>query len=319
MGQSIDLVRLIRQLEQAEGHCLDRNTLCSQLSITQDELLDTVEDALVYGVQIEEVSDAFLLEQPVDLLDQDVIYKGVTGAGRVEVLSQIDSTNSYMLRNAALLASGDTVLAEIQTAGRGRRGNRWHTAFGRQLMLSTCIVFDSLDTITGLSLGIGVAVAQSVEHFSRKEIKLKWPNDIYYNEKKIGGILIETVPYNGKVKAVIGVGVNVYEDDLGDIGKNYTSVYDSKEKIPDSFSRNELAIQLINRIKKICRMYVQSQRAAVIEAFEARDYLLGRMVCVEHENGVCQGRAAGIDENGSLKIVSSRGESLISSGHITFI
>ncbi|MGN0895059.1 MAG: biotin--[acetyl-CoA-carboxylase] ligase [Succinivibrio sp.] len=318
MGQSIELIEFIRLLLSAHRYKLSRVTVHEKLSKTPKEMLNLIRECKGYGVIIRSTSNYYQLKTEVDLLDQDVIFKGVSGSGRVEVLPQIDSTNSYMLRNSEYLASGDTVLSEIQTAGRGRRGNQWHTSFGKQLMLSTCYVFDRIEAMSGLSLGIGVAVAQSIESFSKKEIQLKWPNDIYYKDRKVGGILIETVPSRGKVKAVIGVGLNIYSDKLDNISQRYTSIYitDSRERVPQAFSRNSISIELINRIKHICQMYEQGDIAPVIEAFEARDFLFGRKIKVEIDQEMCEGYAAGVDKTGSLKIVNKEGQHLISSGHI---
>ena len=221
-----------------------------------------------------------------------------------------------MLKNSKFLASGDTVIAECQEAGRGRRGGRWHSTFGKQLTMSLCYIFDDFNKLEGLSVGIGVAVAQAVERFGFEDILLKWPNDIYKDLKKFGGILIETVPHKNKIKAIIGVGLNVYADEFSNIDKDYTSIFETQ---PEGFKRNDLAVQLINNIKKVCHEFNDNNKKMIIESFKARDELLGRNIRVENEQGIFEGRAAGVDPHGSLLLTSEDNVISIRSGHITYI
>lgn len=144
----------------------------------------------------------------------------------IDVLPQCDSTNAVLMSRAEIGApSGTVVVAEEQTAGRGRRGRAWIAAPGDSLTFSVLWRFAPGTLPMGLSLAAGVAVARALEkmlHGSVKKvgaddtvqqgmsgvkIALKWPNDILLNGKKLGGILIELVP-GAPHAAVIGIGIN---------------------------------------------------------------------------------------------------------------
>ena len=315
MEQSLVMLALLQLLNEESDKSLDKETLLSQLGITEELLKICIEQLALLNCKIKVEGETLELEDPVDLLDQNYIYRHVKGRGRVEVLPSVDSTNTYMLNNSSFLVSGDTVIAEIQTAGRRRRGGKWHSSLGKQLTLSICYEFDSLDKIEGLSVGIGVAVAKAVEKLVEQDVLVKWPNDIYKHNGKLGGILIETKMANNKVKAIIGIGLNVYKDHFAQLKREYASIC---ENIQEGFSRNELAIEIINHVKEVCAQFALGDRNEVIESFKDRDALVGRNIQVQNEQGTFEGESVGVDKTGAL-LLENNGQVLkIRSGHISF-
>jgi len=152
-------------------------------------------------------------------LDLAVITRALGAAAcrfDIDILAACDSTNRLLLARAEAGApSGAVVVAEQQTAGRGRRGRNWISAAGDSLTFSLLWRFVPGTSPAGLSLAVGVAVAQAVEKVgdgatADSGIQLKWPNDILLRHGKLGGILVELVPGqpHGAVAAVIGVGIN---------------------------------------------------------------------------------------------------------------
>ena len=107
--------------------------------------------------------------------------------------------------------SGLVCTAEQQTAGRGRRGREWISPFGRNLYVSTVWEFtQGAAALEGLSLAVGVAVAQALKGLGLPEVQLKWPNDIQHEGKKLGGVLLEMVgDASRQCQVVVGIGVNV--------------------------------------------------------------------------------------------------------------
>ena len=138
----------------------------------------------------------------------------------IDILPQCGSTNAILLARAEAGApSGSTVVALEQTSGRGRRGRTWISSIGNSLTFSMLWRFPADTAIAGLSLAVGVAVARALEKVGADAtaapsgspspaIRLKWPNDLLQDGKKLGGILIELVPGNRNA-AVIGIGVNL--------------------------------------------------------------------------------------------------------------
>ncbi|WP_242463408.1 biotin--[acetyl-CoA-carboxylase] ligase [Rhodocyclus tenuis] len=133
--------------------------------------------------------------------------------GRVdaEVLAECDSSNSVLLERAAHGApSGAVVIAERQTAGRGRRGRVWRAAAGDSLTFSLLWRFGGdISRLAGLSLAVGVALARALESCGVRGVALKWPNDLLLDGGKLGGVLIELASERGATAAVIGIGINL--------------------------------------------------------------------------------------------------------------
>jgi len=316
LGKPLDILKIIKLLNNAPDLTLDKTLLMTALDASEEDLFSLVKNLSVYSDVIVFENDKFHLKDKVDLLDDMSIFKRVEGSGRIAILDTVDSTNTFMIKNASMLASGDVVIAEIQSDGRGSRGGKWHSGLGKQLTLSVCYIFDSFDKLQGLSVGIGVATAISIERFGFENVLLKWPNDVYLDTLKVGGILIETVPYKNKVKAIIGVGLNVYDDDFGELIRDYGSMY--KEK-PENFKRNDLAAALINNIKKTCEDFNNGSKRMIFESFKARDEMLGKMIQVDNVQGTFVGRAAGIDNTGALLLAQDDKKISIRSGHITYL
>ena len=135
----------------------------------------------------------------------------VLPAFTVEVLAQIDSTNTELMRRARAGQTAPTLLvAERQTAGRGRLGRDWHSATAPQdgalasLTFSLGMALPAMD-FSGLSLAAGLAVVQSLH----PALRLKWPNDVWVHDRKLGGILIETAAAGDQRFLVVGVGLNI--------------------------------------------------------------------------------------------------------------
>jgi BirA family biotin operon repressor/biotin-[acetyl-CoA-carboxylase] ligase len=316
LGKPLDILKIIKLLNNAPDLTLDKNLLMTALDASEEDLYSTVKNLSVYSDAITVENDKFSLKEKIDLLDDMSIFKRVEGSGRIAILDAVDSTNTFMIKNASMLASGDVVIAEIQSEGRGSRGGKWHSGLGKQLTLSVCYIFDSFEKLQGLSVGIGVATAISIERFGFENILLKWPNDVYMDTLKVGGILIETVPYKDKVKAIIGVGLNVYDDDFGELTRDYGAMY---SKQPDNFKRNDLAAALINNIKRTCEDFNKGSKRMIFESFKARDEMLGKMIQVDNVQGSFVGRAAGIDNTGALLLAQDDKKISIRSGHITYL
>ena len=149
------------------------------------------------GVEIRaEPGRGYALAQPLDLLDTHAIRSGLpasdaAGLASCEVAWEIDSTNAELLRRHAT-AGVQVLLAESQTAGRGRRGRAWASPLAAHLYLSLQRRFDGgVAALSGLSIAVGVAAAEALRALGFAQVGLKWPNDLLAGDRKLGGILIE--------------------------------------------------------------------------------------------------------------------------------
>jgi BirA family biotin operon repressor/biotin-[acetyl-CoA-carboxylase] ligase len=150
-------------------------------------------------------------------------------------LHEVDSTNNYAakLLSEGKLAHGTVILAEHQTAGRGQRGRSWQSVGSKQFTGTFFLKTDflSVDHLCYLNMGIALSVRAMVQTFTRKKVSIKWPNDIFIENHKIAGILIETNWKNGRVEgAIVGIGVNITP--VQSVGYA-TSLEELSGKLPD--------------------------------------------------------------------------------------
>lgn len=313
MGYPIGYLAVIKHLNDCKNLSLRIDELSEILKINKEKILSSIKKFNELFDLVEISEETLILKRKLDLLDEELIFKQIVGSGRVLVLESVDSTNTYMLKNSSNVISGDTLLTEIQTAGRGRRGGKWFSGFARQLTFSISYVFDDISKIQGLSIGVGVAVAKAIESFGIKGIKIKWPNDIYINDCKVGGILIEVATDGSKVKAVIGVGINVYTDNLAVTDRRYSSI---AENPTETFNRNLLAVKLINSIKDACLSFSNDDREKLFSEFDKRDYLKGKNISIQTEQGIVEGVALGIDYTGAIQLKNNDEVCSVTVGHI---
>ena len=115
MGKPLDILKIIKLLNNAPDLTLDKNLLMTALDASEEDLYSTVKNMSVYSDAITVEDDKFSLKEKIDLLDDMSIFKRVEGSGRIAILDAVDSTNTIMIKNASMLASGDVVIAEIQS------------------------------------------------------------------------------------------------------------------------------------------------------------------------------------------------------------
>lgn len=190
--------------------------VAAALGVTRATIWNAVREAGELGIEVESVRGrGYRLDDPPVWLDAAAVAKLLGPRARrfhVEVVEHVDSTNSALLERAEAGGAPGTVLAtELQSAGRGRRGRSWASGLGGALTFSLLWRFEQgAAALTGLSLVVGLAVARALASLGAADVRLKWPNDILHQGRKLGGILIEVRgDALGPTAAVIGIGLNV--------------------------------------------------------------------------------------------------------------
>lgn len=232
----------------------------------------------------------------------------------IEHLDSCTSTNTLLLERASAKAPrGLTLLADEQTAGRGRRGRTWFSAPGHSLLFSTLWRFKRSTPMMGLSLAVGVAVAEALEDLGMEGVGLKWPNDLWLFGHKLGGVLIELVFDADSVLAVIGCGVNLYRhpDWQSQIDQDYTAMDVAMNPPPP---RELLLGSILRQLADVLARFEREGFAALQDEWNRRNALQGLPVRVSSENGEHHGICGQAMEDGTLELLADNGAHLKISG-----
>ena len=295
----------------ADGQVHSGEWLAAELRQTRAAVWKGVERLRALGIDVQALARrGYRLAEPVELLDAGRIRAQLSTQSAahlrgLELLFDVDSTNTRLLASAAPPpGSADVCIAELQHAGRGRLGRRWIAPFGGSLAMSlgwTCS--DVVRTLPALSLGVGVAVSRALGRVGAEGISLKWPNDIWFNDRKLGGVLIELRgEAGGPAHVVVGVGVNVSLPDevLREVesgGSAVAAVADACRQPP---SRNLLAGAILDELLSMLLQYERFGFAAFRDAWTALDGLSGRPAQVIVGQSSILGIARGVDADGAL-------------------
>jgi len=312
----------------ADGEFHSGTELADALGISRSAIWKQLSGLAELGLQHSAVSGkGYRLDNPLELLDVSKINEVVTDqAGALissfEIHDQIDSTNRYLVeRSQNNGLSGSVCFAEYQTAGKGRRGRQWVSPYGSNIYLSILWRFQQGPAaISGLSLAIGVAVIRALKQHQISNIGLKWPNDIYSQGKKLGGILVEVSgETEGPCSAVIGLGLNLFlpETQAEGITQAWTDL--SKITGQSQLSRNQLAGILLNHLLPVIAEYESDGIQAYLDEWRSYDCLSGKSATLFIGQQQFEGIVQGIDDNGMLLIKRPDGNvQTFASGEVSF-
>ena len=239
----------------------------------------------------------------------------------LEVVAEIGSTNDTVMEaGQAGEPEGFAILADRQTAGRGRRGRSWVSAAGVGLYTSVLLRPQQLPArIPLLTLVGGLAVAEAVEHIALVAPRLKWPNDVLVEGRKVAGILAEMASTDGKVgPVVIGMGINVNhrpQDFPAELLPTATSLFLVTGK---TLPRGQLAAALFNALDRWYQAFREGDDEAILTAGRQRSAILGRRVTVYADEECWQGIATDLDDDGAL-VVREEGGAIrrVIAGHVS--
>ncbi|RSM26932.1 biotin--[acetyl-CoA-carboxylase] synthetase [Aeromonas salmonicida] len=259
----------------------------------------------------------YRLAVPMALYDQAQL-QALAPMAPVHCFPVIDSTNQYLLERVNQLQSGESCLAECQTAGRGRRGKPWVSPFGCQLILSMYWRLEQgMAAAMGLSLAVGVAVVQALESLGYPGVELKWPNDLYYQGRKLAGILVEMSGSAGaSCNLVIGVGLNLAMPARE--GERIDQAWSELRHIqPELVDRNLLAARMLGHLQQAMLTFEQQGLSHFVDDWNRLDHFAGRPVRLLMGEQEIRGIARGIDDRGALRLETSEGIKFYLGGEIS--
>ena len=231
----------------------------------------------------------------------------------VDWLAECNSTNTVLLERAANGApSGSVLVADNQTAGRGRRGRHWLSSPDCSLTFSLLWRLPPAVRSTGLSLAVGLAVAQALEYLGIRGTGLKWPNDIWLHGRKLGGVLIEVAFDNNGLGLIIGIGLNLRHDpDWQDqLDQASAALSDDGAQFP----REVVLAAILHQLASTLDRFNQEGFSTLRAGWCARNALLGLPVRVSSENGEHTGICGDVAADGSLILHAACGAHLLISG-----
>lgn len=316
----LNMQPLLRLLQDGRFHSgealgealgISRSAVWKQLQVLEAE----------FGLSIHKVRGrGYQLQNPLILLDQQRLSVSHVAQGwPVTVLQSVDSTNAEVLR---LLAAGESapflLLAEQQTAGRGRRGRNWVSPFAENMYYSLIIRIDGgMRQVEGLSLVVGLALLKAIEQLGVGNAGLKWPNDVLVEGQKIAGILLEMSGDPGDVcHVVIGVGVNVnmtvVEADA--ITQAWTSLSNVLGRPVD---RNQLVEFFSAHLRRYIDVHMRNGFAALQAEWQDNHLWQGRMATLTAGQTPIKGEILGVDATGAIRLRVDGEERSFSGGELS--
>jgi BirA family biotin operon repressor/biotin-[acetyl-CoA-carboxylase] ligase len=314
--------------ELADGRFHSGEALAAALGVSRSAIWKAAAALKALGSELHAVRNrGYRLARGAEPLDPAKIRERLARetrehVARIDVAWSIDSTNSALLARANP-ADGvaEVLLAEYQTAGRGRRGRLWLAPPGGALCLSMSWTFGEVPQELGaLGLAIGVCALRALRAHGIDAVTLKWPNDLLIGERKLGGVLIDLRAESaGPASVVIGIGINLT---LGaaltaQIAQSGTAATDLTSVLQPLPGRNALAASLVSACVTGLRAFAREGLKPFIEDWRAVDALRGRAVNVSAADGVARGVARGIDLRGALMLETPQGLRRFISGDVT--
>ncbi|HLF97500.1 MAG TPA: bifunctional biotin--[acetyl-CoA-carboxylase] ligase/biotin operon repressor BirA [Methylococcaceae bacterium] len=306
--------KLLRQM--AEGRFRSGAELAETLGISRTAVWKHLEAFDELGLELLRVRGrGYRLAEPLELLDEETLLAALSVPARaclaaLELHDELDSTNTRLMQTARETGGhGIVCLAERQSAGRGRSGRNWVSPFAANLYLSVLWRFEEgHGAAAGISLAVGVAVARAVRRCGLEGVGLKWPNDLLWQERKLGGILVEaTGESHGPCSVVIGVGLNVHMSAAAGSGIDQPWV-DCREVAGRRVSRNQLAAALLDELLPLLRDYPATGLARHLPAWREHSCMLGRPVVLRLGDARIHGVAEEVGADGLLYLRLENGE-----------
>lgn len=298
----LQLVKILADGEFHSGEQIGQALGMSRAAI--NKYMQTLRD---WGLDVFTVTGkGYSLPASLQLLDAEAIAKNLPQGG-VTVLPVVDSTNQYLMDRIGTLRSGEACVAEFQQAGRGRRGRQWFSPFGSNLYLSMYWRLEQGPAAAvGLSLAVGIVMAEVLRELGAKEVKVKWPNDLYINDRKLAGILVELTGKTGDAaNVVIGAGINLAmrDPDSSVVNQRWANLTEGGLNI----DRNLLVARLLAALRSTLGQFEQQGLAPFVSRWRALDNFIDRPVKLLMGERQIFGIARGIDKQGAL-LLEQNGE-----------
>ena len=318
MKNELSIIRKI-----ADGTPHNKNDLLNLIP-SESQLLRIIRNIKEMGLSIKEENDCYRLETPLELLSGSIIYSHLEQFDNrkniaISVDDILESTSNkfhpYDIDDNSVKVS----ITEYQLSGRGRENRQWFSPFGSGICFSIFQETTNIKSPIGLSVYLGVKILDCLENLGLKGIKVKWPNDFYFNNKKLGGLLIELNQNSSdNLVATVGLGINYrlpsnhkWDDTLLHSATDIHSIKDDIE-----IGRNFLTSKLINLVTNSLDSFNEKSLKDLQLVWCNLDMLFGKQLKIQVGDHIYQGVDGGIDSQGQLILDNNGMSKKVISGHI---
>lgn len=299
-----NLIKITELLNDGQYH--DGTSIGNHLNITRAAVWKLIKKLEQYAIPLSSVKGkGYRLESPLVLLNAKKIKAKLHHRSvQLAILEKVNSTNDYLKQFTPQNKKIRVCLAETQEQGKGRLKRQWYSPFGENIYFSILYPFEKdIGELSGLSLVVALAICHAIESTIQLEahfLKVKWPNDVLVNQKKLAGTLIEIqAESNGSCQVIIGVGINVNMKNSSkkDISQHWSSLLNTTGQYHD---RNDLCAALIDSLIDYLERFSSGTFASFMEEWQKRDCLVNFPIAVisasKHQEGICMG----VDVHGHL-------------------
>lgn len=297
--------RQILALLSAE-HFVSGEHLAQTLGISRSAISQQVEAMAAFGIDVYSVKGkGYKLANPIALIDEASLLNRLDS--RCFYFNEIPSTNGFLLSHGQELKSGDICVAEYQSAGRGRRGRTWQSPYGHHIYASMYWRLEQgMQQAMGLSLVVACSIVSVLKAMGVTGLGLKWPNDIYLDNKKLAGILVELINSQDKAcQLVLGFGINMsMSASQGELIEQPWSDLSTQGSMPD---KTELIIALHKQLRKDLTLFEAQGLGGFIGRWQEDDLFMGREVTLLMAPKEVTGTYRGIDAQGAVLVETPYG------------
>ncbi|GAA4362048.1 bifunctional biotin--[acetyl-CoA-carboxylase] ligase/biotin operon repressor BirA [Kangiella marina] len=308
--QLIEIINIL-----SKGGFYSGQAIAEKLEVSRAYVWKLIQQLQEFGLGIESVTGrGYCLEYPVELLDEQALKQALQ-LSKMELRLITDSTNEALKGDG--FEHNKLVVAEYQSAGRGRRGRQWVSPLASNLYWSLGWKTQlPVQQLGGLSLVVGLAIVSALERFGVSGVEVKWPNDIRFQGRKLGGILVElSGDMVGGLNVIIGVGMNVHmaSSAAGGIEQEWINLQELKKDI----SRQQLLIDVIEQLQSHLKQFAEGGFESFIEHWRDVDECFNKKIAIVQGEEVINGVGAGVDNNGALLLQTGKGIKPIYAGEVS--
>jgi BirA family biotin operon repressor/biotin-[acetyl-CoA-carboxylase] ligase len=253
---------------------------------------------------------------------QNNIFSGLFVGQNLVSLKEVDSTNNFLkdlVSNSKPVPEGTVIMAEAQYAGRGQRSNTWQSEPGKNLTFSLLLnpSFLSVQQQFDLTRAVSMGVYDALAPLLGSDLKIKWPNDIYYGDNKLGGMLIENILQGSQIKhSIIGIGLNVNQETFSDTAHNATSI---KKILQRDYDLKNILAEICNHIEGYY-LHLKAGRIEYLrDTYLSRLYWLNEARQFQSKGQVFKGTIKDVKDNGLLVVSRESGDDVYNLKEIEFL